>query len=86
MREGRRVGRSARVAVATLDGREQVSSRGQGGDRRAAGGLGEEVERGLREMRGDYLGKEGEARKYLFDYLKEEDARELEKVRLGSHI
>ena len=81
----RKIARTADVTVATSDGLEQVIILGQGARRMSAAGLREEVELALREMRGDYLGKEGEARNYLFDYLKEEDARELEKVRLGSH-
>ena len=81
----RKIARTADVTVATSDGLEQVIILGQGAHRMSAAGLREEVELALREMRGDYLGKEGEARNYLFDYLKEEDARELEKVRLGSH-
>ena len=81
----RKIARTADVTVATSDGLEQVIILGQGARRMSAAGLREEVELALREMRGDYLGKEGEARNYLFDYLKEEDARELEKVRLGSY-
>lgn len=42
----------------------------------------EEVELALREMRGEHL-KQNTLRNYLFDYLQQEDAKELEKIRLG---
>ena len=44
----------------------------------------EEVELALREMREEHLGEEEGLRNYLFDYLNESDAEELERVRLGN--
>ena len=46
-------------------------------------GLKEEVELALLEIRREHLGKAENDRNYLFDYLTKEDARQLEKVRLG---
>ena len=79
----RKIARTADVTVATSDGLEQVIILGQGARRMSAAGLREEVEMALREMREEYPSEKGGARNYLFDYLKEEDARELEKMRLG---
>ena len=79
----RRITRSADVSVATSDALEQVIILGQGGRRMSAAGLKEEVELALREMRGEHLGEKGSVRNYLFDYLDDKDAEELEKVRLG---
>ena len=79
----RKIARTADVTVATSDGLEQVIILGQGARRMSAAGLREEVEMALKEMREEYSSQEGGSRNYLFDYLKEEDARELEKMRLG---
>lgn len=35
------------------------------------------------KFRGEHLGKKGSVGNYLFDYLDEETAEEMEKVRLG---
>ena len=80
----RRIARSADVTVATSDGLEQVIILGQGARRMSAAGLREEVELALREMREEHLGEEEGLRNYLFDYLNESDAEELERVRLGN--
>ena len=80
----RRIARSADVTVATSDGLEQVIILGQGARRMSAAGLREEVELALREMREEHLGEEEWLRNYLFDYLNESDAEELERVRLGN--
>ena len=79
----RKIARTADVTVASSDGLEQVIILGQGARRMSAAGLREEVEMALGEMREEYPSEKGGARNYLFDYLKEEDARELEKMRLG---
>ena len=73
----RRIAKDAAVTVATSDGLEQ------GANRMSAPGLKEEIERTLAEVRGEHLGKKGSVGNYLFDYLDEETAEEMEKVRLG---
>lgn len=79
----RRIAKDAAVTVATSDGLEQVIILGQGANRMSAPGLKEEIERTLAEVRGEHLGKKGSVGNYLFDYLDEETADEMEKVRLG---
>ena len=79
----RRIAKDADVTVATSDGLEQVIILGQGANRMSAPGLKEEIERTLAEVRGEHLGKKGSVGNYLFDYLDEETAEEMEKVRLG---
>lgn len=79
----RRIAKDASVTVATSDGLEQVIILGQGANRMSAPGLKEEIERTLAEVRGEHLGKKGSVGNYLFDYLDEETAEEMEKVRLG---
>ena len=79
----RRIAKDAAVTVATSDGLEQVIILGQGANRMSAPGLKEEIERTLAEVRGEPLGKKGSVGNYLFDYLDEETAEEMEKVRLG---
>ena len=79
----RRIAKDAAVTVATSDGLEQVIILGQGANRMSAPGLKEDIERTLAEVRGEHLGKKGSVGNYLFDYLDEETAEEMEKVRLG---
>ena len=79
----RRIGRNHHVTVATSDALEQVIILGHGAARMSALGLKEEVELALLELRREHLGKAENDRNYLFDYLTKEDARQLEKVRLG---
>ena len=79
----RRIGRNHHVTVATSDALEQVIILGHGAARMSALGLKEEVELALLELRREHLGKVENDRNYLFDYLTKEDARQLEKVRLG---
>ena len=79
----RRIAKDAAVTVATSGGLEQVIVFGQGANRMSAPGLKEEIERTLAEVRGEHLGKKGSVGNYLFDYLDEETAEEMEKVRLG---
>ena len=79
----RRIGRNHHVTVATSDAMEQVIILGQGAVRMSAPGLKEEVELALQELRKEHLEKRQHDRNYLFDYLTKEDAKRLEKVRLG---
>ncbi len=72
------------ITVATSDALEQVIIMGQGGQRLSARGLKEEVELMLKEIRKEYLGRNTEDKNYLFDYLSEELAKEMETVRLGT--
>lgn len=80
----RNIGRKYDVTVATSDALEQIIIMGQGAQRLSAPGLKEEVERMLKEIRSEYLGRPAEERNYLFDSLTEEMAKEMESVRLGS--
>lgn len=79
----RRIGKHHHITVATSDALEQVIILGQGAARMSAPGLKEEVELALAELRREHLDKTENDRNYLFDYLKTEDARKLESVRLG---
>jgi hypothetical protein len=45
--------------------------------------LKEEIELMLKEIRSEYLGRPAEDRNYLFDYMTDELAKEMESVRLG---
>ena len=78
----RKMARRHEVTVATSDALEQVIILGQGANRLSAAGLKEEVELALKELRGEHLGQTS-IRNYLFDYLQEKDAKELEEIRLG---
>lgn len=78
----RKMARHHEVTVATSDALEQVIILGHGAHRLSAGGLKEEVELALKELRGKHL-RQSSVRNYLFDYLQEKDAEELEKIRLG---
>ncbi len=78
----RKMARHHEVPVATSDALEQVIILGHGAHRLSAGGLKEEVELALKELRGEHL-RQSSVRNYLFDYLQEKDAEELEKIRLG---
>ncbi len=79
----RKIARRHSVTVATSDALEQVIILGQGARRMSADGLREEVELALREIRGEHLSREGALRTYLFDGLEEDQAREMERIRLG---
>ena len=81
----RKIAKNADVTVATSDGLEQVIILGQGAHRMSAPGLKEEVEYALQELRGEHLGKRMILKNYLFDYLDDETAEEMEKVRLGEN-
>ena len=56
---------------------------GQGAYRISARDFYEEVERTEKQIREINERERGEKRNYLLDYAREEDAREMEKVRLG---
>lgn len=77
------IGRKYKVTVATSDALEQVVVMGQGAYRISARDFYEEVERTEKQIREINERERGEKRNYLLDYAKEEDAREMEKVRLG---
>lgn len=79
----RRISRKHEVTVATSDALEQVIILGQGARRMSAAGLKEEVELARKELRTEHLGKGEGLRHYLFDHLEEEEAKEMERVRLG---
>ena len=79
----RKISKHHSVTVATSDALEQVIILGQGARRMSAAGLKEEVELALREIRGEHLEKGGILRTYLFDYLGEDTAKEMEEIRLG---
>ena len=77
------IGRKYKVTVATSDALEQVIVMGQGAYRISARDFYEEVERTEKQIREINERERGEKRNYLFDYARKEDAREMEKVRLG---
>ena len=77
------IGRKYKVTVATSDALEQVIVMGQGAYRISARDFYEDVERTEKQIREINERERGEKRNYLLDYAKEEDAREMEKVRLG---
>lgn len=77
------IGRKYDVTVATSDGTEQVIIRGQGCRLLSAKELETEVELAVKELREGYLGKAGSTKNYLFNYLDEETAEQMESVRLG---
>lgn len=77
------IGRKYKVTVATSDALEQVIVMGQGAYRISARDFYGEVERTEKQIREINERERGEKRNYLLDYAREEDAREMEKVRLG---
>lgn len=77
------IGRKYDVTVATSDGTEQVIIRGQGCNLLSAQELKTEIELASQELREGFISRRGNERNYLFDYLDEETAEEMEKVRLG---
>ena len=79
----RKISKNHSVTVATSDALEQVIILGQGAHRMSAAGLKEEVELALQEIRGEHLGKGDILRTYLFDCLEAEEAKKLERLRLG---
>ena len=77
------IGRKYKVTVATSDALEQVIVMGQGAYRISARDFYEEVERTEKQILEINERERGEKRNYLLDYARKEDAREMEKVRLG---
>lgn len=77
------IGRKYEVTVATSDGTEQVIIRGQGCRLLSAKELKTEVELSAKELRDGYMGKAQSTKNYLFHYLDEETAEQMESVRLG---
>ena len=77
------IGRKYKVTVATSDALEQVIVMGHGAYRISARDFYEEVERTEKQIREINERERGEKRNYLLDYARKEDAREMEKVRLG---
>lgn len=79
------IGRKYHVTVATSDGTEQVIIRGQGCYLMSAQELKTEVEQMNEQLRREHTETDTNSRNYLFHYLKEEDAKGLEDVRLGKN-
>lgn len=77
------IGKKHDVMVATSDRVEQVIVMGQGGHRISASDFLKEVERVNTLIREENQKKKENGANYLFNYLSEEDAEELEKIRLG---
>lgn len=80
------IGRKYNVTVATSDGTEQVIIRGQGCALLSAMELKQEIElarQEIKEIRDTKLNHPGNRRNYLFDYLDDGLAAEMEEVRLG---
>ena len=82
----RKISGQHEVTVATSDALEQVIILGQGAHRMSAAGLMEEVELARKELREEQLEKGELLKNYLFDCLDEEEAREMERVRLGKDV
>ena len=77
------MGRKYQVTVATSDGTEQVIIRGQGCQLLSAKELKEEIELAEKELKQYYPVEDSKHRNYLFHYLDEDTAKEMEEVRLG---
>lgn len=77
------IGRKYKVTVATSDALEQVIVMGQGAYRISARDFYEEIERTEKQIREINEKQRGEKRNYLLDYATEEDAKRMEKMRLG---
>ena len=77
------IGRKYEVTVATSDGTEQVIIRGQGCHLLSAKELHTEIVLAQKELRENYMEKAESTKNYLFHYLDEETAKEMEEVRLG---
>ena len=77
------IGRKYEVTVATSDGTEQVIIRGQGCRLLSAKELHTEIGLAQKELRENHMEKAESTKNYLFHYLNEETAKEMEEVRLG---
>ncbi|MBR5509276.1 MAG: TetM/TetW/TetO/TetS family tetracycline resistance ribosomal protection protein [Lachnospiraceae bacterium] len=82
-RTAHEIGRKYQVIVATSDGLEQIIIRGQGCITMSARELKEEIDRINKEIREEYVEQFPRSKNYLFDYLPEELAKQLDEVRLG---
>ena len=82
-RTAHEIGRKYQVTVATSDGLEQIIIRGQGCVMMSARELKEEIERINKEIRDEYVEQFPQSKNYLFDYLPEDLAGQLNEVRLG---
>lgn len=80
------IGRKYEVTVATSDGTEQVIIRGQGCHLLSAKELHTEIVLAQKELRENHMEKAESTKNYLFHYLDEETAKEMEEVRLGKEI
>lgn len=78
------IGRKYHVTVVTSDRVEQVVTLGQGGTLISSREFKEEVEIVNREIREEYLDKPIKGKNYLFDYMDDELAQEMEEIRLGN--
>lgn len=79
----RRFSKKHEVTVATSDALEQVIILGQGAKRMSAAGLKEEIGFARKELRAEHLGKDVRLGRYLFDHLEEDEAKAMERLRLG---
>lgn len=77
------IGRKYHVTVVTSDRVEQVVTLGQGGTLISSREFKEEVEIVNREIREEYLDKPVKGKNYLFDYMDDAMAEEMEEIRLG---
>lgn len=77
------IGRKYEVTVATSDGTEQVIIRGQGCRLLSAKELHTEIGLAQKELCENHMEKAESTKNYLFHYLDEETAKEMEEVRLG---
>ncbi len=82
-RTAHEIGRKYQVIVATSDGLEQIIIRGQGCITMSARELKEEIDRINKEIREEYVEQFPQSKNYLFDYLPEDLAKQLNEVRLG---
>lgn len=82
-RTAHEIGRKYQVTVATSDGLEQIIIRGQGCVMMSARELKEEIDRINKEIRDEYVEQFPQSKNYLFDYLPEDLAGQLNEVRLG---
>lgn len=79
----RKISRYHEVIVATSDALEQVIILGQGARRMSAAGLRDEIEQTVQNLRSEHLIQNGQLGNFLFNYLDERDAGDLERIRLG---
>ena len=78
------IGRKYDVTVATSDGTEQVIIRGQGCHLLSAKELKEEIAFAQKQLQEEHMDQAKSSKNYLFDYLDEHTATEMEEIRLGN--